>query len=51
MKSTRKKKKQLECRLDMADAHVHYRGAWADEHQQNNKNSGRIHTAIIYRAY
>lgn len=52
MKPTKiKKTKQLQRRLDMADAHVHYRGAWADEHQQNNKNRGLIYRAIIYRAY
>lgn len=51
MKRTqRKTKKQLQGRLDMADAQVHYRGAWADEHQQNNKNGGLIYRANVYRA-
>lgn len=45
----RKKKKKIQHRI--ANTHVHYRGAWADEHQQNNKNRGLISRAIIYRAY
>lgn len=50
-KKNQKKQKQLQRRLDMADAHIHYHGAWADEHQQNNKTRGLISRAIIYRAY
>lgn len=38
-------------RLDTAEAHFHYRGAWADEHQQNNKNGALIYRSVIYRAY
>lgn len=44
-----KKIKKFQHRI--ANAHVHYRGAWVDEHQQNNKNRGLISRAIIYRAY
>lgn len=51
MKRTQKKKNNYSADRDMADARVHYGGAWVDEHQQNNKNRGLIYRAIIYRAY
>lgn len=50
MKSTQKKN-NYGADLIRLMRHFHYHGAWADEHQQNNKNGALVYTAIIYRAY
>lgn len=55
MKRTRKKNNYAADLIRLMP-HFHYHGAWAGEHQQNNKNEALIYaaiiyTAIIYRAY